>query len=138
MKSVVGKLWPGSYRFQPFSVLTSNTEFEFSRRRALAAQKALKGSNISAVWNTCVEETLVNGVLQGYKQIDPRGASALSQIKMLELASKVGEYIGRPRVGSASTEILSCVGPLIDRAVVKNEVRTNALKGWIRNAKPCS
>ena len=120
----------------PFVVRTADAEFVHSRRHLSATNQTMKGSNISAVWNNVLQETLVNGVVQGRKQTDPLGASALSRARMFQMAADVREQfkdipsrLGLSRIGDRRQS-------LADRETVKEEVRSKALKGWVRNEKP--
>lgn len=135
MRPVAGRAWPGGYRYQPFTVQVSDLEFAFSRRSTATSHGPPKGSNVSAVWNINLQETLVNGVLQGRQQTDPKGASGVSSITMSQLASYIAEQLAD---GHRELELVKAgKSPkmLLDRENVKDEVRSTALKGWIRNEK---
>ena len=131
MQPVTETGWRGGYKYQAFNVLTTGTEFAHSRRRTTTDTSSMKGFNISAIWNPVLQETLVNGVLQGRKQVDPRGASATSRSKMSETVLKIVGclYGSTPHLEVADQQML------IDRISVKDEVLDSALKGWIRNAR---
>ena len=135
MKPMVGKEWPGGYRYQPFITQVCHGEFLFSRRSVLSSRGPAKGSNISAVWNKDLRETLVNGVLQGRKQTDPRGASSISQQSMSLLLSQTIEKLRSRNKENGLLQANVCTAALHDREHVKVEVRSTALKGWIRNTK---
>lgn len=130
MKPVAGRSWHEGFSHRPFRVCTTMVDFDFSRRRSASEKAQLSGSNISAVWTPGVRETLINGVLQGRKQGDPRGASALSRKRMRELASLVLDQLDQD-ASSAEARF----GPLAfnERKVVKQEVTSVALKGWLPN-----
>ncbi|OAL52862.1 hypothetical protein IQ07DRAFT_344259 [Pyrenochaeta sp. DS3sAY3a] len=127
--------WNGGYKFQPFEVKPTTREFSFSRRSIAPGQKAVP-SNLSAVWTPSWQETLIGGVLQGRKQFDPRGASAICRRSMWAAAMKVAVALSLPIVGGAlGSETYKAVkeGPALeDRRRVKRNVR-DALKGWVRN-----
>ena len=131
----MGKKWQGSYRYQPFVVQTTDIEFEFSRRCVAANNGMLKGSNISAVWNPGLQEILINGVLQGRKQTDPRGASAISRVRMSHTAAGIHRQIESQQPESIFVQIEAYSQSLLDRDKVKEDVRNKALGGWIRNAR---
>ena len=137
MKGVVGKEWSGGYRYQPFVTGLCHVEFPFSRRSVQSSRGPPKGSNISAVWNEYLGETLVNGVRQGRKQTDPRGASLISRQSMSQLASQTVEKLRSRKRKSGILQADVFTTALVDREYVKVEVRNTALKGWIRNTK-CS
>ena len=135
MKPMIGKEWPGGYRYQPFTTQACHSEFVFSRRSVQSNCQRPKGSNISAVWNRDLRETLVNGVLQGRKQTDTRAASSISQRSMSLLVSQTIEKLQN---GKRENEILQAdvfTAALHDREYVKDVVRSTALKGWVRNAR---
>ena len=133
MKPIMGKEWPGSYRYQPFAIGTTDLEFEFSRRLVAGTNGALKGSNISVVWNPDLQEILINGVLQGRKQTDPQGASAVARVRMLQTAAGIHKQIESQQTGLGAYS-----QPVLDREKVKEDVRSQALGDWIRNAgQPC-
>ena len=136
MKALNGKLWKGAYGYQPFTVQTTELEFQFSRQVILTNPGSSRGSNISAVWNWHLGETLVNGVIQGWKQADSRGASAISQFKMSQLASDVFNHLVDQQVQSGCTAFDDYSPSVSDREKAKDDVRSNALKGWIKNGAP--
>ena len=130
MKPVAGKTWPGGYSYRPFNVRTTELEFDFSRRSLPSSKTESKGSNVSAVWTPNIQETLVNGVLQGRKQADPKGASAVSKRRMWEIVSSA--------IGKLDKDTTSPVSELESEApqqrrLVKDDVTSAALTGWIRN-----
>lgn len=137
MKPVISSTWPGNYAFHPFKVQTTITEFAFSRRSTALPPVELKGSNISCVSAPWVQETLINGVLQGRKQVDPRGASAVCRknmwkavvevIALLEL-SALHKILSHSTYASIKEDEM-----LKDRSHVKHVARSQALTGWIRN-----
>lgn len=130
MKPVVGKTWLGGFSYRPFDVRTTVINFDFSRYHLSSLEGQLKSSNISAVWTPCVQETLINGVLQGRKQDDPRGASAVSRKRMHDLGSCVSNQLDKY---SASAVVRSDSIAISQRRLVKDDVTRMALKGWIRN-----
>lgn len=126
----------GGYSFRPFFYSTTSLVPDFSRPNDGVQRVPF---NISAVYTPYFQETLVNGVLQGRKQFDERGASLLSRKRMWEAVRGVFALIGGMEglesvIGEAQTylslkesELLRC------RADFKAEVTAEALKGWIRN-----
>jgi len=132
MKLVVGKTWPGGFSYRPFDVRTTVVNFEYSRRPLSSTKGQLKSSNISAVWTPRVQETLINGVLQGRKQDDPRGASAVSRKRMYDLVSCIWNQLDEH---SASAVVRSDSIAIGQRRLVKEDVTKVALRGWIRNYK---
>jgi tRNA-specific adenosine deaminase 1 len=132
MKPVVGKIWPGGFNCRPFDVRTTVVNFDFSRHHLFSPKGQLKSSNISAVWTPSVQETLINGVLQGRKQDDPRGASAVSRKRMYDLAYCISNQLDER---SASEVVPSDSIAIGQRRLVKDDVTKVALKGWIRNCQ---
>jgi len=135
MNPVATQIWPGGYAFHPFKVDTTELDFKYSRRNAGASPTGeTKGCNIAAVWNPHVQETLINGVLQGRKQTDPRGASALSKSRMFSLFSEIQSALEiRNWVGTVAMpdyQTLKKSDALEHRRRVKTEVKEKALRGW--------
>jgi tRNA-specific adenosine deaminase 1 len=133
MAPLQGRRWSGGYSFHPFSIKTTTVEFHFSRR----APGKLVPSNLAAVWTPYVEESLIGGVLQGRKQFDPRGASALCRRSMWRLAAEVAALVstvpalsGDLSVGSYG--LVKNDRLLEERRKVKKEVK-EVLKGWNDN-----
>lgn len=134
MLPVVRSIWLAGYDFRPFRVATTEIGFHCSRRAAGTTLDGCKGSNISAVWTPRHQETLINGVLQGRKQTDPMGASALSRmriwnllletISLIEVSAlqnvlKISSYLGLKRSQD-----------LEHRRRVREDAKREALKGW--------
>ena len=96
-----------------------------------------RGSNISAVYHPGLHETLINGVLQGRKQFDARGASALCNTRMWKVVVQVAvAVLGSPlpeRFYFGQYQQLKESDALEHRREVKKEVRRESLRGWIRN-----
>ena len=129
-----GRKWNAGYAFHAFNVLTTDKEFAFSRR--LVSSPAA-GSNLSAVYTPHLQECLINGVLQGRKQTDSRGGSALCNAQMWRVASSVAARMGIPILQDVlqlpSYRGLKSSETLEDRKQVKEETKIEALKGWVRN-----
>lgn len=141
----------GGYDFQPFKMMSTRREFTHSRRDTNGSSRpsdTITPSNIAASWTPYFEETLIGGVLQGRKQNDPRGASAVSKRRMWELAQDVAR-LSDVQVYEITESIFSQGGPevaenrkvyrdvklshlLQDRKEAKMMAR-QVLKGWVRN-----
>ena len=134
MESMSGRVWNADYAFHPFSVLATDKEFDFSRRNV---SSPAAGSNVSAVYTPHVEESLINGVLQGRKPTDPRGGSAFSNARMWKAASSVMTMmeISALRELSQFSTYREVKGSksLADRRQVKEQTKIVALRGWVRN-----
>ena len=134
MLPVIGSKWPGNYRFRPFRIETTEATFHYSRRAAGTNAKGRKGSNLSAVWNPNHQETLINGVLQGRKQTDRMGASALSRVEIWNLLLQTVNLLDTPSPNS-SLGLLSYMDMKVSqrlkhRRLVKSNVKNDVLKGW--------
>ena len=131
MKPVANSTWLGGYSFRPFKVRTTDIDFLYSRPKIT---NMTKGCNITAIWNPKAQETLVNGVVQGWKQTDVRGASLLSQIRLWDLFFKTdcvingGEY--KQALTISNYQDLKKSDALNDRRKVKSNTTEEALKGW--------
>lgn len=141
MKPVTGadlqsKWEQDGYSFKPFEVATTSRRFAYEKTPGAAA------SNISVFATPYRREVLINGVLQGRKQFDPKGASSVSRRKMLHGIAGILDEIGQQ--DSALSDLLGKLGEqthawlkseamFLGRQAVKEDVRTLALKGWERN-----
>ena len=137
MKTVAENTWSSGYSFRPFGVETTNQEFSLSRRSLQSLSTETKGSNVSALWTPRLQETLINGVLQGRKHTDPKGSSAVSNLRMW---STIIQVLASLRILAfekceyhVKYQQIKGDGLLEDRRRVKEEVRTESLKGWVRN-----
>lgn len=127
--------WKGGYRWRQFKVDPTTREFTWSRRRVSSGEKAV-ASNLSAAWTPSWQETLIGGVLQGRKQFDPRGASAICRRSVWKSAVQVAALVGLPVVLEALskktyTEVKSSPD-LTERRTVKKDI-SSILKGWLKN-----
>ena len=126
--------WEGTkagHKFRPFEVKTTARDFAYSAQGAEAG-----GSNLSALWTPKRQEVLVNGVLQGRKQFDVRGASITSRRGLWKLALEVAAMAGVPAVLSALDKASyamakECVND--DRKQAKDMALRLALNGWKPN-----
>jgi tRNA-specific adenosine deaminase 1 len=146
MESVVAAALVGesrgeaAFRFRPFRVRTTNRRFAWEKSEDCVA------SNLSAVVVAAAtgrekshQEVLINGVLQGRKMSDPRGASVLSRRRMWEAVLEVAEkthLVGLNKDLRAERRTYEYVKKLPEssaREQMKTEVRSKALVGWARN-----
>ncbi|KAI4738010.1 adenosine-deaminase domain-containing protein [Aureobasidium sp. EXF-12298] len=127
----------GHSTFRPFIVRPTTREFAFSRRIADASITSVVPSNISSLTYGPKQETLINGSLQGRKQGDPRGASAVSRRSMWALALKTAMLLAQPALVAAldtkSYADVKASNMLADREAAKQTVRSSSLQGWKRN-----
>ncbi|KAI9812156.1 MAG: hypothetical protein M1827_004822 [Pycnora praestabilis] len=136
MAPMTGREWSGGYSYRPFSIESVNREFAFSRRNGRVGQRMIP-SNVSAVYTPYILQTLINGVLQGRKQFDPRGASEICRKGMWKAVVDVVGKLGLPglekAVMASSYEGFKEGQLLRGRRDVKADVKAEALKGWKRN-----
>lgn len=134
MLPVVGSNWLGGYGFHPFRVETTGIAFHNSRRAAGTNVDGCRGSNISAVWTPHLEETLINGVLQGRKQTDRKGASALSRVQIWKFLLDTINLFDIPTLRNTlelpTYPEMKVSQGLRDRRHVKIDVKKEALEGW--------
>ena len=137
MSFVTDLKWFGGYSFRPFKFCETDVEFAFSRRNALPSATAFKGSNICAVYTPSLQETLINGVLQGHRQFDGRGGSALCNARMCNLVFQILASLGKHFLscihGNIQYEQLKECKLLQSRRKAKEDIRRYALRGWIHN-----
>ena len=135
LKSEVFNNW-GSFVYHPFRIQVSHREFEWSRRIHEEVQKYV-ASNTSTVYTIYNRELLVNGVLQGRKQKDARGASSICRKSLWQ---SVIEVPYRSRFSDAAVMWskvtygdLKTDEVMAARTKVKLDVQTNVLYDWIKN-----
>lgn len=123
----------GGYQFRPFEVRATARTFAFCAQGAEAG-----GSNLSALWTPRKQEIMVNGVLLGRKQSDPRGASCVSRRKIWKLALDIAVTAGIPAVANSLRrpnyeEIKD--GGFDGRREAKEAAWKLSLHGWKRNER---
>lgn len=139
MSAVASQTMDGGYGFHPFSIATTTVQFKYSRRTALSRSDKIATSNLAAAWSLSgIEESILGGVIQGYKPFLPKGASRMSRRRMWQncclLAGKLEERQEISEQLTADTYIQVKHGPLLNvRDNVKSLVREAALPGWIQN-----
>ena len=122
-------IWNEGYAYNPFSVKTTEIQFAYSRDHV--PKEGGKSCNISTVWTPGIQETLINGVLQGRKQIDPKGASKISRSRMWEFLKEINDIIGSTGVPTdLPYEKIKELDALASRRQVKEETKKVALMGW--------
>ena len=138
MLPAAGLCLPANYKFRPFQIKTTDITFHHSRRAAGINAKGCKGSNVSAVWTPNHQETLINGVLQGRKQTDRMGASALSRVQIWNLFLQTVNLLDVPLLNNSlswsSYRDMKLSQGLQNRRQVKNNIISDALKGWNFNS----
>ena len=145
------KQWEkAGYSFHPFAVEGTTRTFEYSK--STTKEDTAVPSNLSALSTPHAREVLINGVLQGRRQSDPRSGSSISRRRMWWVvfdtagladeaaarAGKRGEMVDLPVLH----DVVSAVGErsyadakvrCAAREEVKRVVKEVALKGWNRN-----
>lgn len=133
----INKAWEGGYRWSPFTILSTTREFTWSRRMVPPETKATS-SNLSAVWTPRWQETLIGGALQGRKQFDPKGASAICRRNMWNTAVQIVTTAGLPALIEAlsrgSYKEVKDGEMLETRRRIKREMKREALQGWVKNS----
>ena len=129
--------WEDGYRWSPFTILSTTREFTWSRRMVPPDAKSTS-SNLSAVWTPRWQETLIGGALQGRKQFDPRGASAICRRNIWKIAVQIVTAAGFPALSEAlkrgSYKEVKDGKMLETRRKVKSEIKRDALQGWVKNS----
>ena len=137
LQKVAQSSWPGGYSFRPFEVRTTSRKFSYSRRASGGPEALPKASNKTVLWTPNIRQVVISGVLQGRKQGDVRGASAVSRLGMWKTTAAVASSLAMARlepVVSAPTYVeLKASGLLENRRRVKRDVVDRALEGWIPN-----
>ena len=148
------KAWlEAGYSFHPFSVQATSRNFEFSKTMEPNTDKIQNNSavpsNLSVVHTANASEILINGVLQGRRQLDPSGASCVSRRKMWSSAVEIVQTIQSIAAQEGPQGIDRNLTDLVDdisrgtyaevkaksktRQEVKRFVQEVSLKGWKRN-----
>jgi hypothetical protein len=132
MKDLSGRSWPGGYSFRPFEVLPTSVHFENSK-----SNSGSRSTNVSGAWTPHMRETLINGVLQGRKQSDPRGASIVSRQKMWATIAQIIKKLAYPPLTGllkkGSYARLKQCKQLDDHRRVKEDAKALGLPGWVSN-----
>jgi tRNA-specific adenosine deaminase 1 len=132
----VTRFWENGLAFRPFNIATTILEFEWSRRSG-DSEYTMLPSNVTTAYTPHFQETLIAGVLQGRKQFDPRGASALCRKSMWHAAKEVFTTLGILSISTATDascykDFKACQ-ELGYRRRVKDVVCNTTLLGWARN-----
>lgn len=140
MNAISDHVIENGYGFHPFNIKTTTVQFEHSRRVVQSRSDKMAASNLAAAWSLSgIEESILGGVLQGYKPFLPKGASRMSRQEMWELcrqlASKLQHWPLITKQLAADSHHAVKQGPLLEaRNKIKSRARGVALQGWIQNA----
>ena len=136
MSRLANSRWPGCFAFQAVRVETTSQQFDFSRRSIAETTSDAKGSNICAVWNPHLQETLINGVMQGWRQDNPRGASSISRAKIASGVCVTMKKLGYgPLISFGTYRDLKNSELARDYRQVKRDAIAKALVGWAPNVE---
>jgi tRNA-specific adenosine deaminase 1 len=133
---MTARRWQGGYRFRPFDIQTTGREFTWSRR-SLQAGQVLVPSTVSTVYTPDFEQNICNGVIQGRRQSDVKGASAISRRIMWRFARQLVHSLSLEDL--MQTIDLSLYAEIKDAQVlqarkdVKRDVTEFVLRGWLKN-----
>ena len=137
MGPVTNMKWSGGYSYHPFKISTTKRRFQYSRRRPGPQPVQPKPSNVSVLWTIRLQETLINGVLQGRKQTDVRGGSAVCRLRTCRLVMETLALLATPMFmdGRRSSTYADLKGASVleERRQVKRHVKVEALEGWVPN-----
>lgn len=97
------KRWANGYQYRPLNVATTTLPFAHARpfleRDSSGVNRTgkdrIRNSNGTAISNPTVSEATINGVLQGRRQQDPKGATAISRVSMMDLALRIKDSFQR-------------------------------------------
>lgn len=130
------------FSFKPFEVVTTKKEFEYSKRYIMRGNNGNihepVPSNRSCVYTARRSEVLVNGVLEGRRWYDPRGASMVSRRSMWTSVLAIATTLGLPALSYVTMKCsygeLKAREVLQGREKVKVDARRFALRGWVKNS----
>ena len=149
---MIGHSLGGDYLYRRFNILTTEIKFDFARNRTEEGRRTL-GDNLAAICTANhigakhagnlaertnnIQEAIINGVLQGRKQDDPRGASLVSRRKQAELFLQIVMMDRRLLpfdLPNYWRNTLKDNPILTAKRRAKAIVIERALKGWEKNA----
>lgn len=137
MKYLVGLEGKEEAMFRTFTVQTTEREFDFSKHATSSSGAASVPSNLSTLWTPNSKEVLINGVLQGRKQMDPKGASCTCRRRMWQSVLEVAVRLDSSALMNVLTQEnyghVKDSQLLQERAIAKSIGKEKALKGWKRN-----
>lgn len=132
------------YEFRPFEVLRTSRLFEHARDSTFEGDGGglPVPSNLSTLVTPHKQEILINGVMQGRKQDDRKGASCVSRRRMWEAVRDVHGTLGlEQQVQGLTYGDMKADGGLseaarrvvVARESVKRDAKALALQGWTQN-----
>ena len=136
LKAVSNKAWSGGYAFRPFQIKSTSREFRLSQSSLRTTSRHPKVSNLSAIWTPSLQEVLIGGVQQGKKQLDHKGASALSRSKMVTVALSSAiflELVPQWVTKGLTYSDFKALDVLRGRQVAKEDMIRGGLCNWMRN-----
>ncbi|KAG9258698.1 adenosine deaminase/editase, partial [Emericellopsis atlantica] len=140
MKNLQNNIWSDDYAFRPFQIGTTSVEFAYSKRSVTHTAEKISPSPLATAWSASgIAENIVNGVIQGRKVGDPKGASRMCRQQMWLLAQSLADQCNnRPSLtaalhGATYTHV-KADALLQSRGQVIAITQLVALKGWIKNS----
>ena len=141
MQPLAERRWDGGYALCPVVVQTTEVVFAYSRRTVMQGSSQIAASNMAVAWTWHGPEqgeSMVGGVLQGVKQFAIKGASLTSRRRMWQLAKEVSGLLPSEQALQDAFQVENYgafkEGPWLQpRKHAKEELRKQALAGWIRN-----
>jgi tRNA-specific adenosine deaminase 1 len=130
--------WSDAYAFKPFHVRLSTADFSYSKRTVALTAEKISSSPLATAWSASgVSENIVNGVIQGRKVGDPKGASLMCRRQMWSLARALADLCNMNSIatclGAATYAHVKMDALLRPRSQVIADAQASALKGWIKN-----
>ncbi|KXT02799.1 hypothetical protein AC578_5377 [Pseudocercospora eumusae] len=119
------------YQFRPFDIQTTSRTFAFAK--PITPDPNVLPSNLSTLRTPRRQETIINGVLQGRKQFDPKGASCVSRRLLWKTALDVALLVGVTVLVKRTYAEMKGSHELKARESIKKDVKELALKPWARN-----
>lgn len=120
--------WPDStYAFHPFEVQSTRLKF------CSAKTEDAVPSNIAALRTGQWQQVMINGVLQGRKQSDARGATCVSRREMAKKLLELLESLRMPNILESKTSYAVLKEHSPARTAIKRQVQSVALYPWKRN-----
>ncbi|CEJ90615.1 hypothetical protein VHEMI06384 [[Torrubiella] hemipterigena] len=139
LSALENRMWDTSHTFQPFTIATTTREFQYSKRSVSSRAAKISASNLAAVWTRAgLEESTINGIIQGRKLGTSKSASETSRRLMWAAAERAMRTLApedelHQELFSRDYESFKS-NPVLDvRRRVKGDVWRLALTGWLRN-----
>ncbi|KAI6780063.1 uncharacterized protein J7T54_007539 [Emericellopsis cladophorae] len=118
---------------------STSVEFAYSKRSVTHTAEKISPSPLATAWSASgIAENIVNGVIQGRKVGDPKGASRMCRQQMWLLAQSLADQCHGPSLAAAlrgaTYAHVKADALLQSRGQVIADTQFFALKGWIKNS----